>query len=183
MPHPEESVRILILGKGEIARQLCALAVTAGYRVQVVEPGATAMTWPRGVTVQEQVYAESPFTLPPHTHAIVARGHEGDAESVAALLNHAAEQVYLIASARRAQSVIMAATPLIENSSRLTNLSAPAGLDLGGKSSSEIALSLLAEIQMRHHSGSGRALTDMREQRAARASSSHTAQHCPGKRP
>lgn len=178
----DNTIQLLILGKGEIARQLCTLAVAAGYPVEVVEAGAPSMSWPQGVKLRDQVYTESPYMLPGHTHAIIARGHEGDADSVAALLNHAAEQVYLIASARRAQSVINSATPLIQDPSRLSQLSAPAGLDLGGKGSAGIALSILAEIQMRQHGGSGQTLSDLREQRAAQARPHHEKQACPGKR-
>jgi xanthine dehydrogenase accessory factor len=182
MTDSEDSAPLLILGKGELARQISALAVTAGYRVKVMEAGATALAWPEGVSLRDQIYTEAPSELPHHTHAIIARGHEGDAESVAALLNHGAARVYLIASARRAQSVIAAATPLIQEPSRLSRLSAPAGLDLGGNGSAEIALSLLAEIQLRRHGGTGRILGEMREQRAARTGSSHADQACPGKR-
>ena len=178
----ETEAELLMLGKGEIVRALCALAVAVGYRVRVVEPGAAALAWPPGVTVLEQVYSDAPYPLPPHTHAVIARGHEGDAASVAALLNHGAERVYLIASARRSLSVIEAATPQVEDPARLARLSAPAGLDLGGKGSGEIALSILAEIQQRRHGGSGLALCDIREQRAQRPPSVTSDEACPGKR-
>ena len=178
----ENSIQLLILGKGEIARLLCKLAVLAGYEVEIMEADASNIAWPEGIKLRDQIYSESPYMLPRNTHAIIARGHEGDAESVASLLNHDAERVYLIASARRSQSVINSATPLIQDPSRLSRLSAPAGLDLGGNDSSEIALSILAEIQMRQYGGSGKTLSDLREQRATQPSSHHGEQVCPGKR-
>jgi len=173
---------VLVLGSGEIARALCALAATVGYRLRVVEPGATAMPWPPGVAVVEQLYSQAPFDLPPHTHAVIARGHQGDAESVAALLEHGAERVYLIASARRAQTVIEAVRPTLSNPERLSRLSAPAGLDLGGRGSGEIALAILAEIQGRRHGGSGQPLTELRDERMARPATVTTDEACPGKR-
>lgn len=178
----ENSIQLLILGKGEIARQLSILAISAGYPVEVMEADASNIAWPEGVKLRDQIYTESPYKLPPNTHAIIARGHEEDAKSVTALLNNAAERVYLIASARRAQSVINSASPLIQDPSRLSQLSAPAGLDLGGNDSAEIALSILAEIQMHHHGGSGKTLSDLRKQRAAQPRSRHKEQTCPGKR-
>ena len=182
MMKTENTLQLLILGKGEIARQLCTLAISAGYPVDVMEADVSAIAWPPGTNLRSQVYSESPYRLPRHTHAIIVRGHEGDADSVATLLNHDAERVYLIASARRAQSVIESAAPLVEDSSRLSRLSAPAGLDLGGNGSAEIALSILAEIQMRHHGGSAQTLSDLRAERAAQPKSGHGDQLCPGKR-
>jgi xanthine dehydrogenase accessory factor len=177
-----EATGILILGKGEIARVLANLAATAGYAVQVVEPGASAEPWPTGARVLEQVYSEAPFALPAGTHAVIARGHEGDAESVSTLLDHGAERVYLIASARRALNVIEAATPMLRDPALLSRLSAPAGLDLGGRGSGEIALAILAEIQQRRHGGSGRALNELRDERAQRPATVTSDEACPGKR-
>jgi xanthine dehydrogenase accessory factor len=178
----ETGAELLILGKGEIARALADLAVSVGYPVQVAEPGAAAEAWPPGVKLLEQVYSESPYQLPPHTHAVIARGHEGDAESVAALLNHGAERVYLIASARRSLSVIEAATPLLREPATLSRLSAPAGLDLGGRGSGEIALAILAEVQRRRYDRSGKPLTELREERAQRPATVTSDEACPGKR-
>lgn len=167
---------------GEIARRLCALAAELGYPVEVMESDASTLRWPPGIKVSDRVYTDTPYILPAHTHAVIARGHEGDTESVAALLDHGAERVYLIASARRAQSVIESATELMHDPSRLTRLSTPAGLDLGGNSSNEIALSILAEIQMRHHNATGQILDNLREQRAVQAGSIQQDEDCPGKR-
>ncbi len=41
---------------------------------------------------------------------------------------------------------------------RIRAVHAPIGLDLGGRTPSEIALSVLAELSMERHGGSGRAL-------------------------
>jgi xanthine dehydrogenase accessory factor len=177
-----EGAEILVLGRGEIARVLADLAATAGYAVQVVEPGASAERWTTEVRVLEQLYSEAPFALPAGTHAVIARGHEGDAESAAALLNHGAERVYLIASARRAVKVIETARPMLREPDSLSRLSAPAGLDLGGRDSGEIALAILAEVQQRRHGGSGQALTELREERARGPATVTRDEACPGKR-
>jgi xanthine dehydrogenase accessory factor len=180
---PESSLPVLfILGKGEVARCLARLAATAGYAVEACEPGAGEHHWPEGVAINEVVYTESSWALRPGTHAIIARGHEGDAQSVAALLNHGAQHVYLIASARRAQGVIADASQQLTDKTSLSRLSAPAGLDLGGNTSMEIALSILAEIQLRHHGKSGRVLSDLREERAELNKPGRDDRDCPGKR-
>jgi xanthine dehydrogenase accessory factor len=173
---------LLILGKGEIARCLAQLAVLVDLPVVVTEPGAGEHPWPQGVETREAVYSDHPWPLIADSHAVIARGHEADAESVAALLNQAATHVYLIASAQRAQMVIRSALPLLTDSTQLTRLSAPAGLDLGGKRSMEIALSILAEIQRRHYAKTGQALTDLRDQNARLKKTRQHTPPCPGKR-
>lgn len=206
---------LLILGKGEIARCLAQLASTAGLSVMVSEPGARDIAWPIGVEIREAVYADAPWPLACDTHVVIARGHEADPQSVAALLsyplshsalqssqhtfqhslknarpnslpnalpNEGAKHIYLIASAKRAADVIRIATSLLIDSTCIEHLSAPAGLDLGGNSSMEIALSILAEIQLRHHGKTGQALTNLREQRIQLKSSVEHKGRCPGKR-
>lgn len=172
---------VLILGSGEIARCLARLADVIGLPVTVCENNVHHYTWPEGTGIHQQNFSDQPWPLPPDTHAIIARGHEGDAESVASLLNHGAKRVYLIASARRAQSVIEQTAGNLENPKLLDRLSAPAGLDLGGNDSMEIAFSILAEIQLRHYETSGQALCEVRNQRIKNRSNRQT-EECPGKR-
>lgn len=177
---------LLVLGTGEIARSLTQLAITATYPVTVCDPKVHEFEFPASAALVDKVFAEQPWQLAPHTHAIIARGHEGDPESVASLLNHDAHHVYLVASRRRAPGVIDAALPLLSDEHLLSRLSAPAGIDLGGNASFEIALSVLAEIQWREHGGSLQTLSQ---------ASHHTQsgrppgpwrdndEACPGKRP
>jgi xanthine dehydrogenase accessory factor len=153
-----------------------------GYRVKVCEPGAAQGHWPQGVNIREMVYTESPWPLPNDTHSLIARGHKGDAASVAALLNHGAQHIYLIASAKRAQSVIVDATPQLMRPDSLAYLSAPAGLDLGGDTTMEIAFSILTEIQVRHYGKSGHVLIVQRAQRADVNKPARNDRDCLGKR-
>lgn len=182
MQETQQKAYLLILGKGEIARYLAELADNLDYQVEVMESDITSVTWPSACKLREGIFSHTPFTLPAESHAIIARGHDGDAESLATLLNNGASHVYLIASARRAEAVINAAAPLIEDPSRLSHLSAPAGLELGGRSSAEIALSIIAEIQMHRYATSAKPLTDSRKQRIKEKNHSTSDESCPGKR-
>lgn len=173
---------ILILGKGEIARCLTELAASLHNSVMVCEPGASEFAWPQNVKIVEAVFSDAVWPLTHNTHAVIARGHEGDTKSVASLLNHGVTHAYLIASAKRAQNVITSVLPLLTDPTALSRLSAPAGLDIGGSSSMEIALSILAEIQLRQYHKSGLPLTDLREIRALQNKTRLNAL-CPGKRP
>lgn len=176
------TAQLLILGKGEIARCLAHIAHAATYPVSICEPGLQPQDWPVNAKLVEKIYPHTPWTLPANTHAVIARGHEADAQSIAALLNHGAAHVYLIASARRAQAVMQEAQVMLQDPLGLERLSAPAGLALGGRASADIALSILAEIQWRLHGG---ALLPMRELRADKAAKSPSSTHedgCPGQR-
>jgi xanthine dehydrogenase accessory factor len=177
------SNQLLILGQGDIARYLANIAQAAAYVVTVGENGLQAGDWPGGVQLVDKNYSDDPWSLAPHTHAVIARGHQGDAQSVVSLLQQGAAHVYLIASVRRAQAVITQARLMLNDAMALERLSAPAGLGLGGQASAEIALSILAEIQWRRQGGSLLPLRELRQQRAAQTATVVNDDTCPGRRP
>jgi len=178
------SLHLLVLGSGEIAHTLVSLAHNLDYKITVCDEQIEQHSWPANVKLINTHFTDAPWALSDHTHAIIARGHEEDVQSLVNLLNHYAEHVYLIASARRAQSVIDKAAPLLDDATTLSKLSAPAGLELGGNSSTEICLSILAEVQW-HCNNSSTSLRPLTELRASRLDKSITGQRnkiCPGKR-
>ncbi|MDD3608512.1 MAG: XdhC family protein [Halothiobacillaceae bacterium] len=179
-----EQAEILILGAGEIARALAVLARACDLPVMVTDPQAHAHAWPQGVVLRDAVYAETPWPLGAQTHAVVARGHEGDPESVHSLLLHGVGRVYLIASARRAQNVLDSVAPRLPETAWLEKVSAPAGIDLGGASSADIALSILAEIQWRRQGAAGslRPAVEKRAERLGISLSGQRFEFCPGQR-
>jgi len=140
--------------------------------------------WPDGVTLKPFNFSEQAWPLNNNTHAIIARGHQGDAENLTSLLQHYAGHIYLIASAARAQDIIDQVAPFLSDPAQLDRLSAPAGLSLGGQSSYEIAASILAEIQWRSHGQvTIQALTELRAVRMTNSVSGQRDKGCPGKRP
>jgi xanthine dehydrogenase accessory factor len=178
------SLHLLVLGSGEIARTLVALANHLNYTITVCDEQLETESWPANVKLINNHFSNAPWSLADHTHAIIARGHEEDVQSLVNLLNNDAENVYLIASARRAQTVIDEATPLLKDVTTLAKLSAPAGLELGGNSTAEICLSILAEVQWHCHncSTSLRPLTELRTSRLDKSISGQRNKSCPGKR-
>lgn len=179
--------QILILGSGEIARALAELAQVLTYPVWLVEPGASDKLgqeeWAQGITTRDFIFADAPFALNPHTHAVIARGHEGDEASLTALVEQGAAWVYLIASARRAETVLHRVREQGVSEAQMARVSAPAGLELGGRDSAQIALSILAEIQMRHFDKSGRPLESLRDEKLRQAANITDDGECPGRRP
>lgn len=185
MDKTSNTLSILILGSGEIARYLASIADALGHAITICANDVGEHRWPRRITQRLHNFQDRPWSLTSNTHAVIAQGHKGDAKSLAALLNHRAEHVYLIASKKRAHEVVQSARPLIKNSDSLDKrLSSPAGLNLGGQSSSEIALSVLAEIQWRHYGQSDiLPLTNSANAQEYDISPELTSVACPGKRP
>lgn len=176
--------QVVILGSRAVARTLAAFVATMGWPLTVWERDVDEYAWPAGTTTVARVFSESPEALPAHSFAIIARGHEGDPESLEALLRAGAERVFLVASARRAEGVLAQVAQRLENPALLERVSAPAGIDLGGQETAAIALSLVAEMQWRAAGCTGE-LRPMVELRAARLERSRTGQRnlsCPGQR-
>jgi xanthine dehydrogenase accessory factor len=156
--------RLIVFGAVDIAVPLCTLARTAGLRPYVVDPRAR-FARPERFPDAEQVIAAWP------EEAFGALGGIDPATSIAVLthdpkLDDAALQIALRSPARfvgamgsrraqeRRRERLMAAG-LSED--ELTRLSAPLGLDLGGVTAGETALSVLAEVvAARHGHGGGR---------------------------
>jgi xanthine dehydrogenase accessory factor len=145
--------RLMVFGAVDIAVPLCALARTAGFRPYVVDPRAR-FARPERFPDAEQVIAAWP------EEAFAALGGIDPATSIAVLthdpkLDDAALKIALRSPARfvgamgsrRAQErrrERLLAAGLTEEG--LARLSAPLGLDLGGVTAGETALSVLAEV-------------------------------------
>lgn len=110
---------IALVGDSPIAAALAELGPPLGF---VVEPGGD----PAGAT------------------SVVVASHGGDeAAAVRTALDAGVGHVGLVASPRRAASVL---DPLQLTAQERARVSAPAGLDIGAASAPEIALSILAEL-------------------------------------
>jgi xanthine dehydrogenase accessory factor len=99
------------------------------------------------------------FAFTPLTYLVIAtRGHKLDADCVLAAARTTVKYVGLLGSRRK--------TVLIEEmlreegipAERLSAIHAPVGLDLGGRTPAEIALSVMAEISQMRYGGTGRPL-------------------------
>jgi xanthine dehydrogenase accessory factor len=117
---------LTIVGESPAARTLAALACTVGWRVRDdhVE-GADAVV-------------------------VATMGH-GDEELLTAALGSGAGYVGLVASAKRAASVLAELRARGLDEEAVLRVRAPAGLDLGPSSQEEIAVAILAELVAWRH--------------------------------
>jgi xanthine dehydrogenase accessory factor len=122
---------LAVLGDGPAARTLASLARTIGWRVtEAPADGADAV--------------------------VVAGMGRGDEDELAAALETGAGYVGLVASGRRAATVLGALRDRGVSADALARVRSPAGLDLGPSTQEEIAVAILGElVQWRHTRPSG----------------------------
>jgi xanthine dehydrogenase accessory factor len=156
--------RLLVVGGGHVGLALARMASQLDYHVTVVEDRpefATRERFPEGVEVMCADMVEALETMPIgwNTFIVVAtRGHKLDSHCLRAAVKTEARYIGLLGSKRK--------TILIERmlrdegvpEDRIRAVRAPIGLDLGGRTPAEIALSIMAELSAERFGGSGKPL-------------------------
>lgn len=124
---------LVLVGHGPVIETLATLAESAGYGVMTL-PGDAVAAALRGLA------------LGPDSSVVVATHGELDEDALAQVLATPAGYVSLVASRKRAASVMTTLHDRGVPREHLARLKAPAGLDIGAVSPEEIAVSILAEI-------------------------------------
>ncbi len=116
-----------------------------------VSQALAALGPPLGFHVSEQVDAESLTSLSHAVDAWIVIAAMGDRDELAAEAALATDAPYvaIVASPRRALTVLEYLRAQGVSEAALSRLKAPAGLDIGATSGAEVALSILAEIVQR----------------------------------
>jgi xanthine dehydrogenase accessory factor len=141
LPKPQ----LVIAGHLPVAEALARLGKSAGYAVAVMGMDATPDRFPEADLVSDHLDF-SQIKAAPQTFVVVASHGNYDEEALIAALNTDAPYVALVASKKRAESVIQYLRDSGIPEDRLTRLKYPAGLDIGAVTPEEIAVSILAEI-------------------------------------
>jgi xanthine dehydrogenase accessory factor len=154
--------RLYVAGGGHISQELAVLAVDTGYDVTVVddrEEYADPDLFPGAVEVVHGGYGDALRDLPMSSETAVAvatRSGTFDQQAVAAAIDGGAGYVGLVASDRKADRVRSGLVDAGYGRATLARVRSPVGLDLGGGSPDDIALSILAEVHRDRHGGTGR---------------------------
>jgi xanthine dehydrogenase accessory factor len=155
--------RLVIAGGGHVAQAIARQASLLDFDVTVLEDrpefadparfeGATVLPGDVPASLGRLEYGLSSFIV------IATRGHKLDADCVLAAVRTPARYIGLLGSRRK---TILIAEMLREQGipeNRIEAVRAPVGLDLGGRTPGEIALSVMAEITQERYAGSGRPL-------------------------
>jgi len=155
--------RIVVAGGGHVALAIARQAQLIDFDVTILEdrPEFADPTRFGGATV---VQGDVPQTIASldygwNSYLVVAtRGHKLDADCVLAAARTNVAYIGLLGSRRK---TVLIADMLREegvSEERIQAIHAPVGLDLGGRTPAEIALSVLAEITQQRYQASGRPL-------------------------
>ncbi len=150
LPHPA----LVILGASPVALSLAAQARPLGYHVTVAAPAADLTETPDADRWIDG-YALGPFAELRRFIVVATQGRGDEAGLRSALATQAAYQAFV--GSRRKMAALrdrLIAEGL--DAAALDRVKAPAGLDLGGITPEEIALSILAEITVERRRGQRR---------------------------
>lgn len=168
-PHAA-SPALFLLGGGHCAEALHRVIVPCGFRVQVVEdraellcdarfPGAAfhhAADWKAGI--EALPFRDGDFAV------IVTRGHKLDLDALVAVLAHPAKLAYvgMIGSRNKVAANFRAALERGIPEAKIDAVRSPIGLDTGGVTPAEIAVSIAAEMLAVRHGASGRPMREIK---------------------
>ena len=155
--------RLIVAGGGHVALSIAKQALLLDFDVTIIEDrpayadsdrftGSTVLQGDVPLTLASLDYTWNTFIV------IATRGHKLDADCVLAAVRTPARYIGLLGSRRK---TVLIQTMLREQGvaeDRISAIRAPVGLDLGGRTPAEIALSVLAEITQERYQASGRPL-------------------------
>ncbi len=158
---------LLILGAGHVAQPLAEFGHLLGFRTVVVDDRsefANATRFPHASDLVVVPFGDlaQKVAITPDTYAVVVtRNHEFDTVALRAVLSSPARYVGMIGSRNKVRTVFEHLLQEGQPRERLARVRAPIGLGIGGQTPAEIALSIMAEIVMVQHDGSGESLSEL----------------------
>jgi len=158
------SPSLLIIGAGHIGQSLSRMGKLVGFRVVVLDDRPDFANVERFPEADEVIAADFAETLRDYpitdtTYVVVAtRGHRYDEQSLRQVINSSAAYIGMIGSRRRVATVLRHLAEEGYPPERLRQVYSPIGLDIGGETPEEIALSIMAEIVQVRRGGRGQSL-------------------------
>lgn len=137
--------RLLVVGDSPVAAALTSFGQILGYHVIAVARHAEPDAFPDADEVIPEVGRLVEFASR-DTYAVVATMGKYDASAVGALATSSIAYVGLVASRKRAAALFDELRGTGVPAEALDRVRSPAGLDIAGQTSEEVALSIMAEI-------------------------------------
>ncbi len=150
---------LLVVGSSPAVHTLTALASALDWRVAVVDDGGSRSNHPDADEVVTTI--SMPDDVGHSTMIVVATQGHYDEPALEAALQTSAGYIGLVASARRAETVLGYLADRGVGSDQLKRVVSPAGIDLGHVTHREIAVAILADLVRRRAAGEldGRAVS------------------------
>jgi xanthine dehydrogenase accessory factor len=154
--------QLLLIGAGHIAQPLAVLGRMMGLRVIIVDDRSDYATPERFPDADQIVVGEveegvAQVGITSSTYVVIAT-YGYDERALKAVVGSPAAYIGLVASRRRF-SIITRDLQKEVSEEALARVHSPTGLDLKGETPAEIALSIMAEITMLRHGGTGASLS------------------------
>ncbi len=153
---------LLVVGGGHVAQPMAEIGAMCGFRVVVLDDRADMVSAERFPHAAERISGDivetlSHITITANTWiVIVTRGHAHDQDALRAVLASPAAYVGMIGSRSKVQTVLGQLQAEGIDPARLAQVRAPIGLNLGGQTPAEIAVSIMAEILMLRYGRDGK---------------------------
>jgi xanthine dehydrogenase accessory factor len=157
--------RLVVAGGGHVAKAIARQARLLDFDVTILEDrpefadparfdGATVLTGPVPASIALLDYGDQTWLV------IATRGHKLDADCVLAAVKTPVRYIGLLGSRRKTMLIAEMLREEGVAEDRIAAVRAPVGLDLGGRTPAEIALSVIAEVTQLRYGGSGRPLAE-----------------------
>jgi xanthine dehydrogenase accessory factor len=141
LPKPE----LLIVGRSPVAQIVSELGRLLDFKVCVVDPEASKEQFPNvDVILTDLSLVRS--RINEASFVVVATMGNGDEEGLQAVVGAAPRYLGLVASEKKARSLFEYVQEKGATDEQIASIKCPAGLELGGETMPEIALSVMAEI-------------------------------------
>ena len=156
--------RLVLVGGGHVGLAIAKLGVQLEYEVAVLDDRAEFATRERfpgasEVVNMDMVRALETMPIGWNTFIVICtRGHKLDSHCLRAAVKTEARYVGLLGSKRKTILIAQMLRDEGVSEERIRAVHAPIGLDLGGRTPAEIALSVLAELSLERYGGSGKPL-------------------------
>jgi xanthine dehydrogenase accessory factor len=141
LPRPE----LIVIGETPVAQALARCGALLDFTVCVSDPAATRERFPDA----EMLYADLPAVcarVSPRSYVVVATQGAYDEEALAAVIDTPACYLGLVASGRRAATILQYLRDKGVQPELLQRVKCPAGLQLGAVTPPEIGFSIMGEI-------------------------------------
>ena len=153
---------LVLVGGGHVAKATYNLAHMLGFRIYVVDDRpefANAERFPDAeetIVVPDYTKAMDQVPVNANTFIVIAtRGHWFDDLALESAVRTPAQYVGLLGSRRKTILIYQRLIQLGISADRLKDVHAPIGLDIGALTPEELSVSVMSEIIMRRHRGSG----------------------------
>ncbi len=149
----KNSDSLIIFGAGHIGLELCSFGEALGYQVTIIDERqeyANADRFPhadRVLTGEFKEIVEGVHIDDTTSIVIVTHGHEHDLDAMRSVVNKGARYVGVIGSCSKLKHCFGELLKEGITQDKIDNIHGPIGLDIGGDTPAEIALSIMAEIQ------------------------------------